>query len=85
MIVTYATDKDNTSALYEAAANKTFAITNGSSVIATGTYTLSSKNWVWTTMEIDLTNVNYSGDVYVTVSEFLTGSVVIYKNVTFVE
>ena len=49
-------------------------------VVASATYTIPATTWMLTTVEIDLTNVDYSGDVYLTFD--FTEGVNLYHAVT---
>ena len=86
VIITYTMDaRGTTEGLYNSAAEKTFALkASDGTVLARGTYTLPSANWKWTTMEIDIASLSYNGSVYVTLDQFLVGTTVMFKNVTFI-
>jgi hypothetical protein len=49
-------------------------------VVASAIYTIPATTWMLTTVEIDLTNVDYSGDVYLTFD--FTEGVNLYHAVT---
>ena len=63
-IITFACDRTNTTGKYDAnAGNNKFEILNFNGTLATGDYELPEGDWKWNTCEIDLTNVDYEGEV----------------------
>ena len=63
MIITFTTDTSEvTQNGYNNNTNK-FEILNYHGTLATGVYTLDHNSWCWNTCEIDLTGVNYNGEV----------------------
>ena len=53
--------------------------------IASGTYdSPEGMSWRWCSCEIDVSSVDYSGPIYITIDDFLPGVVVIFKSVTLV-
>ena len=63
-IITFTCDAgDGTRGAYDAKGNNSFKILNFNEILATGEYSLPSNSWTWTTCKIDLTGIDYCGEV----------------------
>ena len=63
-IITFTCDAGaGTQNLYNEKGNNKFKILNFNEVLAEGEYTLPAGSWQWNVCEIDLSNVNYKGEV----------------------